>query len=106
MSDLISRSALMEAIVNSPTECLKEYSVSSVADAIAYGSATRQNEILDIINEQPTAYNVDAVVEQLENTREKEVISMDKDRNITAVVQKEYIKIDKAIEIVRKGGVE
>ncbi|MBQ8662488.1 MAG: hypothetical protein IJ471_01385 [Eubacterium sp.] len=91
MSDLISRSALLQEF----------YLFTNFASSIWHWE-----DIERLINEQPKVYNVDAVVEQLENAREKEVVSMDKDRNITAVVQKEYIKIDRAIEIVRKGGVK
>lgn len=48
MSDLISRSALIEKIVNTPTE--------SSGYNLVYldGCATRKNEIIDIINEHPT----------------------------------------------------
>lgn len=48
MSDLISRSALIERIVNTPTE------ESGYNPVYLNGCATRQNEIIEIINEQPT----------------------------------------------------
>ena len=50
---MIDEKKLIEAIVNTPSECLDSYSVSSVQQGIQYGCATRQNEIIDIINKQP-----------------------------------------------------
>ena len=47
MSDLISRSALIERIVNTPTE------ESGYNPVYLNGCATRQKEIIDIINELP-----------------------------------------------------
>ena len=52
---MIDEKKLMEEIVNTPSECLDSYSVSSVQQGIQYGCATRQNEIIDIINRQPQA---------------------------------------------------
>lgn len=66
---LIDADALIEKIVNTPTECLDTFSVSSVVDGIQYGCASRQNEIIDYIKEQPTAYDVEAVVAELEKTK-------------------------------------
>ena len=50
---MIDEKKLIEEIVNIPSECLDSYSVSSVQQGIQYGCATRQNEIIDIINRQP-----------------------------------------------------
>ena len=55
MSDLISRSALINKIVNTPTE------ESGYNHVYLNGCATRQFEILDMIDELPTAYDVDKV---------------------------------------------
>ena len=52
---MIDEKKLIEEIVNTPSECLDSYSVSSVQQGIQYGCATRQNEIIDIINRQPKA---------------------------------------------------
>ena len=52
---MIDEKKLIEEIVNTPSECLDSYSVSSVQQGIQYGCATRQNEIIDIINRQPQA---------------------------------------------------
>lgn len=56
-----------------------------------------EKTVVEIIEEQPTAYSVEKVVAELEE--EKEIV-------------KEYekyhcsVRLDKAIDIVRKGGVE
>ena len=42
---------LIKKIVNTPTKCLDTFSVSSVVNGIEYGCASRQNEIIDMINE-------------------------------------------------------
>ncbi len=71
-----------------------------------YHAKTSREEVLlfrdiRIINEQPTAYDLDKVVEQLENEKNpiyREVESIMGDR--------QSIKIDKAIEIVKGGGVD
>ena len=75
---------------------LKEYIKNfDIGNGIGHG----QSYILDAINEQPTVYDVDKIVEQLEE--EKHVVSL----------QDEELKIrvaalDDAIEIVKQGGVE
>lgn len=53
---------------------------------------TEEKNVFDIINEQPTAYNVDAVVEQLEEE------SFPTHENYSA------IWLDKAADIVKAGG--
>lgn len=55
-------------------------------------------EIIDIIDAQPTAYDVDKVVEQLEN--EIELVSKD------YYMHGRYIKKNRAIDIVKAGGVD
>ena len=48
---MIDKKKLIEKIVNTPTKCLDEFSVSSVVNGIEYGCASRQNEIIDMIKE-------------------------------------------------------
>lgn len=54
---------LMEKIVNTPTKCLDIYSIScpdiitGIKNGIEYGCASRQNEIIDIVNELAEEYN-------------------------------------------------
>jgi cyanate lyase len=90
MSDLISRKALNEAI------------------SYALYSSIRldTSDIRDIINNQPTAYDVEKVVErlELENKRLKTLRN-----NCIALSDHEVIGIESrayrfAIEIVRRGG--
>lgn len=50
-------------------------------------------EIIDRVNEQPTAYDVDAVVEQLKHPT-----------NYTIMAGKHFTTVERAIDIVRKGG--
>lgn len=54
---------LIEKIVNTPTKCLDTYSISSpdiitgVKNGIEYGCASRQNEIIDMIEEFTEEHN-------------------------------------------------
>lgn len=58
-------------------------------------------EIRDLIRKEPLAYDVDKVVEQLENLKNK---VYREDGSLRA--SNKFIKADDAIEIVRKGGSE
>ena len=67
-----------------------------------------QKEFIDCVNEQPTAYDADKVVEQLEELKMRYFLTIantgdaDKDcayKNIANT-------IDKAVEIVKGGGVD
>lgn len=69
--------------------------------------------IRKMIDNQPTAYDIDKVVEELEELREKEVCDYLDCKccsytNICGVEtdQSNNVKWDKAIEIVKQGGVE
>ena len=81
MSDLISRSELLEEIK----------SLSIVLNGKQIFSDDAKDTILRIINEQPTAYSVDKVVEELKNASWEET-------DISTVIY-----IDDAIEIVKQG---
>lgn len=104
MSDLISRSVLIRAIVDTPTDCVNKFSVSSVYEGVAYGCATRQNEILDIIKEQPTAYNVGKVVAELEEKRQSLLKSYKE--FLDGEDYRQALLLESVIEIVKKGGVD
>ena len=88
MSDLISRSELLKEIK----------SLSIVLNGKQIFSDDAKDTILRIINEQPTAYSVDKVVEELEEAKHEIFLSDD---------DLEYYQngIDDAIEIVKQGGV-
>ena len=96
MSDLISRSELIKELNKYCGN--QRYLVSE--------------NIREIINNQPTAYSVDKVVEELEELRKKDVCDYlycdvcaytDKCSGVTD--QSNNLKWDKAIEIVNQGGV-
>ncbi len=88
MSDLISREALLKA-------CNK-----------AKSWWIEPSDVVSIIEYQPTAYDVDKVVERLEE-RKKE-LSNDLAKDYYGIREYEHRsdEADKAIEIVREGGVE
>ena len=89
MSDLISRSELIKVLKDRATnEAIMGYMT-------AYDVT---NSIIDEVEEQPTAYDIDKVVEELEE-RKHEICLSDDDL--------EYYQngIDEAIEIVKHGGV-
>lgn len=60
-------------------------------------SAQKVNKMCELIDEQPTAYDVDKVVEQLKETKAYMLYE-----NMNADVK----WIDKAIEIVKAGGID
>lgn len=105
MDDLISRSALLDEIESLQVhitglrsgkgvlaDCMKEYKKS----------------VLRIIDEQPTAYDAEKVVAELEEMRNedsqgcKDVVG----RKCFSYIDCGLCIMDRAIDIVRKGGVE
>ena len=87
MSDLISRSELISRIESEYRE---------------YGEDYDTEQILGDIEDMPTAYDVDKIVEKLEKIRVKETCNKEK------CDTKEICRIcvvDDAIEIVKQGGV-
>ena len=86
MSDLISRSALIEEIK----------SLSIVLNGKQIFSDDAKDTVLRIINEQPTAYDVDKVIEELE------LHSFELGTDTLPV---HYVRLNEAIEIVKQGGV-
>ena len=83
MSDLISRIELLKEIK----------SLSIVLNGKQIFSDDAKDTVLRIINEQPTAYSVDRVVEELEKLKNEKTMGRHK------------VKIKDAIEIVKQGGV-
>ena len=91
MSDLISRSELIKHF-----EAVQSQECAIGLDFVA---------IIDEIKEQPTAYDIDKVVEELEELDVK-AITRYKNGNFGNFDGVEYyIKKRKAIEIVKQGGV-
>ena len=67
-----------------------------------------QKEFIDCINNQPTAFDVDKVINQLEKEESKARLELMEDRK-TAFEFSSKCKLDaykKALEIVKGGGVE
>ena len=92
MSDLISRS-----------ELIKEFN--------KYCGNQRylvSENIREIINNQPTAYDIEKVVEKLEKERLIYFLSIANtgDKSLDVAYEKVGQTIDKAIEIVKQGGVD
>lgn len=85
MSDLISRSALKQD--------LRKHQIESL---IAH---TEEKNVFDVINEQPTAYDVEKVMDQLE---ENQTIKF----HFTGEPPTQTIDYETAIDIVKRGGVE
>ena len=90
-NDLISRSALSKKICNK--ECEVEL------NAFLLGLNAKQIVIMECICDLPTAYDVDKVIEQLE---EKSFIPGD----MIGVSDTKIIMAEKAIDTVKSGGVE
>ena len=88
--DLISRSAFIEFIRNLPkTEN-------------GYSREYDESDIIHYINEQPTAYDVEKVVQCIHEYFMQKIDDCEED-----IVPQEILEYNKAIcEIVRKGGVE
>ena len=100
MSDLISRSDLLkklESMTNDNSEYVRNNSHQFTYKELAY-----------IICNQPTAYNVDKVVEELEEhkTQYGKLQFAHNDANMVCVYVGKEQAIDCAIDIVRKGSAE
>ncbi len=63
-NDLISRSALIEAIVNRTGSPTVLFNTTEELNAYLEGCAYKQNAIIDMINDLPTAYDVEKVVDK------------------------------------------
>ena len=86
MSDLISRSELLEEIK----------SLIIVLNGKQIFSDDAKDTVLRIIDEQPTAYDIDKVVEEIIEEAHNTIVDFKLDK---------YIYTRKAIEIVKQGGV-
>lgn len=98
-NDLISRSALLKYLNNGAINFSIQMGESCVATTRKI-VACMFEQVEKAINEQPTAYDVDKVVEQLEDAKTN--------FEHMGTLQSAYydIGLDKAIAIVRNGGKE
>ena len=96
MSDLISRSELLEEIK----------SLSIVLNGKQIFPDDAKDTILRIINEQPTAYFVDKVVKELEELKMRYFLTIANTGDEKSDFAYENVGnvLDKAIEIVKQGG--
>ena len=97
MSDLISRSELLKRfLVNKDGHRIPERDCDNFEVTVSI------KDVKTIIKEQPTAYDIDKIVEKLEKIRAKKTCNKEK------CDTKEICRIcvvDDAIEIVKQGGV-
>ena len=99
MGDLISRSALIEAITQHGKDIKSD--VPMIEDIYQ----TAHKHIIDLVEIQPTAFDVEKVVAKLEEASHCEEPTFDEDGYCNDDSW-EVVYLDKATEIVRKGGVE
>lgn len=93
MSDLISRSEMIKAI--------EEHYINLTNDNVPRSIPDFYSEMQKLVYNQPTAFDTERVVEQLEERKGNVFIDGKK------MYQEDYfIDIDDAIDIVKKGGVE
>ena len=115
MSDLISRSELLKAFNNKNVQITFDLPVEEVlgedvdlddfAMLVQDAIQAYKKMIIDTIKNQPTAYDIDKVVEELEELDEKSITRY-KNGNFGDFDGVEYyIKKREAIEIVKQGSV-
>lgn len=93
-NDLISRSAVIKLI--------DELGYVNCHDGKDYAANSRVDKIRQKIMEQPTAYDVDKVVELLDTECKYEDVPVYEGDAETDY----YIRMEKAVEIVKSGGIE
>lgn len=99
MSDLINRSALIKK--------LREKSVKDEVNTLS--TTYTYKELAYIICNMPTAYDVDKVVAELEQTKKT---ALDKVKPVVPIILKSDLQecidmcFDESIALVRKGGME
>lgn len=98
MSDLISRSDLKKEI---ESIYLHVSGVRSGKGILAKCMDSYKKAVLDIINNQPTVYDVEKVVAELKDNCDIYSVKYYQEN-----VDVKAVQIDDAIDIVRKGGIE
>ena len=95
MSDLISRKALIEEL-------------HKALDGSGYDEDYKEMGIDDFINNQPTAFDVEKVVEQLEEVKISYFVTIANTGNKKNddIYEQVGNALDKAIEIVKRGGID
>ena len=96
MSDLISRKALIEEL-------------HKALDGSGYDEDYKEMGIDDFINNQPTSFDVEKVVEQLEDRKSyilKEFVLKDKAEKVKEIALSRMNEVDGCIDIVKRGGID
>ena len=101
MGKLIDADVLIEELKMQCADCMecKERSIGGIVKGAI-------NDCIKIVDRQPTAYDVDAVVEELKNAGNQEVIFHGGRCNGKTIAVGFCKGIERAIDIVRKGGKE
>lgn len=97
MSDLISRSELIKQIVNRTGSETVLFNSTEELNAYLTGCAYKKNQIIDMVMNQPTAYDVEKVSDEINMNYRK--VQTDEDLEWNRA-------ISRCDEIVRKGGVQ
>lgn len=105
--DLISRSALSKEICNKECKIPSFESVKELNIFLA-GLNVKQIAVMECLGNAPTAYNVDKVVEQLEDEKRIAFLTLANtgDKVKDAVYDEVMAYLNTAIEIVKAGVVE
>ena len=100
--DLISRSRLLETL--NYNKAIHEDESGETRQLIAIDI----NKMIEYVEKMPTAYNVDKVVEQLEDEKRIAFLTLANtgDKVKDAVYDEVMVYLNTAIEIVKAGGVE
>ena len=94
MNDLISKSALIDALKIHFDSCFREDGELFYSDHIC--TSDDVVDLIKLVENQPTAYDVDKVVEELE---------LHSFELGTDTLPAHYVRLNDAIEIVKQGGV-
>ena len=100
MSRLINADKLIEELKN-----LAKGQISICPNIAEFFVSIRVDRIIDILNSQPIAFDVDKVVEQLEKSHFHTDATFDDDGYCNDDSE-EVVNLNEAIEIVRSGGLD
>ena len=96
MNDLISKSELLKHLITKNIQITFDLPVEEVLARLVKDAVQANNKmVIDTIKNQPTAYNVDKVVEELE---------LHSFEFGTDTLPAHYVRLNDAIEIVKQGG--
>ena len=94
MSDLISRSAVMDFLREEQANLIIAKNTGKLNKELSTGALTAVEAVIDFVVQAPSAYDIDKVIDQL--------ILKGRPWN----PEEHYMTVPKTIEIVKKGGIE